>query len=83
MDCSFGCDTNKLVIVHTVHTYQGVSGYSFIKYCIFCLNIIFNFTNSVDPDEMQHHAAFHMGFLCLQKYRFGGYRNTKGLGTQI
>ena len=26
------------------------------------------FTNSVDPDEMQHYAAFHLGLYCLQKY---------------
>ena len=28
------------------------------------------FTNSVDPDEMQQHAAFHLGLHCLQKYLF-------------
>ena len=29
----------------------------------FCLKIFFTFTNSVDPDEMQHYAAaaFHRG----------------------
>ena len=30
--------------------------------------IFFTFTNSVDPDEMQHYAAFHLGLHCLQKY---------------
>ena len=30
----------------------------------------FTFTNSVDPDEMQHYAAFHLGLHCLQKYSF-------------
>ena len=35
----------------------------------FCLKIFFTFTNSVDPDEMQHHAAFHLGLHCL-KYSF-------------
>ena len=34
----------------------------------FCLKIFFTFTNSVDPDEMQHYAAFHLGLHCLQKY---------------
>ena len=24
-----------------------------------------NFANSEDPDEMQHHAAFHQGLHCL------------------
>ena len=62
MDYSFWFDTNKLGIVHC--TYLGVSGYN-------CkLKIIFTFTNGVDPDEMQHYAAFHLGLHCLQKYSF-------------
>ena len=36
----------------------------------FCLKIFFTFTNNVDPDEMQHYAAFHLGLHCLQKYSF-------------
>ena len=33
----------------------------------FCLkmHVVFTFTNSVDPDEMQHYAAFHLGLHCL------------------
>ena len=27
---------------------------------------------SVDPDEMQHYAAFHLGLHYLQKYSFRG-----------
>ena len=43
-----------------------------------CLKIFFvTFTNNVDPDEMQHHAAFHLGRPCLQKYLFRGFPNTK------
>ena len=57
--------------------YLGVSGYNLIKNCIFCLKI--TFTNSVDPDEMQHNAAFHLGLLCLQKYSFRGFPKHKGL----
>ena len=41
---------------------------------------------SIDPDEMQHYAAFHQGLHCLQKYRFrgGGERGLqyKGLNKQ-
>ena len=44
----------------------------------FCLKIFFTFTNSVDPDEMQHYAAFHLGLHCLQKYLLGVSPNTKG-----
>ena len=40
------------------------------KQAFFCLKIFLNFTNSVDPDEMQHFAAFHLGLHCLQKYSF-------------
>ena len=42
--------------------------------------IIFTFTNSVDPDEMKHYAAFCLGLHCLQKNSFRGVPNTmKGL----
>ena len=34
--------------------------------------------NSVDPDEMQHYAAFHLGLHCLQNYKFRGFLYTKG-----
>ena len=44
----------------------------------FCLKIFYTFTNRVDPDEMQHHAAFNLGLHCLQKYSFKGFANTKG-----
>ena len=40
------------------------------KVAFFCLKIFFTFTNSVDPDKMQHYAAFHLGIHCLQKYSF-------------
>ena len=45
---------------------------------IFCLKIFF-ILNSVDLDEMQHCAEFHLGLHCLQKYPFSGFSNTKGL----
>ena len=31
------------------------------------MNCFFCFTNSVDPDEMQHYAAFHLGLHSLSK----------------
>ena len=40
--------------------------------------IFFTFTNSVDPDEMQHFAAFHLSLHYLQKYLFRGFPNIKG-----
>ena len=39
---------------------------------------LFTYTNSVDPDEMQHYAAFYLGPHCLQKNLFRGSPNTKG-----
>ena len=31
------------------------------------LKIFLVLANSADPDEMPHHAAFHLGFHCLSK----------------
>ena len=47
---------------------------------IFCfyLNIDFVLANSADPDEMSHHAAFHLDFHCLPKYPFWGFWSSKG-----
>ena len=49
---------------------QGITGYNLEKVMypkiVFCLKIFLTFTNSVDPDEMQHfYAAFHQGLHCL------------------
>ena len=32
---------------------------------LFCLKIIFTFTNSIDTDEIQQYATFHLGLHCL------------------
>ena len=45
---------------------------------LLCLKIFFTFINSVDHDEMQHYAAFHLGLHCLQKHPFRGFPNIKG-----
>ena len=65
---------NKLGLVHC--TYLRVSGYYIIfeKYFLLSKELFFTFTNSVDPDEMPHYGAFHLGLHCLKKYP-----NTKGL----
>ena len=46
---------------------------------MYCLKILFTFLNSVDPDEMQHIAAFHLNLHCLQKYSFRGFPEYKRL----
>ena len=51
-----------------------MSGYDFKKQMYsFVLRYFFSFTNSVsvDPDEMQHDAAYHLGLHCLQNIRLG------------
>ena len=72
IDPSFWFDSINFGIVHC--TYLGVSGYNLKKIVFICLKNFFTFTNSVDPNEMQHCAAFHLGLHCLQKYLL----NTKG-----
>ena len=76
MDSSFWFDTINmgLSIVHI----KGCPVIIFLKYCFFCPKIVFTFTNSVDPDKMQHYTAFYLGLHCLQKYMFRGFRNIKG-----
>ena len=63
------------MIVHCTYIAR-VSGYNFKNIVLFCLMIFFTFTNSVDPDEMQHYAAFQLGLHCLQKYSSRGFPNT-------
>ena len=43
----------------------GASGSGELKILYFCLKIFFTLTNSVDPDEMPHYAAVHLGLHCL------------------
>ena len=42
------------------------AGYINLKnIAFFCLKIFFTLTKSVDPNEMPHHATFHLGLHCL------------------
>ena len=71
MDPSIWFKYNKLEIVHC--TNLGVSGYKLKnKIAFLCLMIVYTCSNSVDPNEMQHHAAFHLGLHCLPKYPYLG-----------
>ena len=38
----------------------------FLDIVCFCLKIFFTFTNSLDPDKMQHYAAFYLGLCYVQ-----------------
>ena len=75
MDSFFWFDTINLGL--SIVSYLGVSGYNKKKSVFCCLKILITLTNSIDPDEMPHYAAFHLGLHCLQKYRFRGFPNTK------
>ena len=45
---------------------RDVSGVQFSNYIVFlCLKIFYTLTNRVDPDEMQHYPAFHLGCIML------------------
>ena len=51
----------------------------FTNYDVFLsLRVVFTLTNSVDPDEMSRHAAFHLGFHFLPKHPFRSFQYTKG-----
>ena len=51
----------------------------FLNYVVFlCLKDVLILANSVDSDEMQHLAAFHLGLQCLPKYPFRGFQYIKG-----
>ena len=43
---------------------------SHVTISILSLKIALFLANSVDPDEMPHFAAFHLGLHCLLKYPF-------------
>ena len=55
-----------------------VTCYKFNKFILCPLKIDFVLTNSANPDEIKHNAAFHLGLHCLLKYLFRGFWPTKG-----
>ena len=61
--------------------YLGVSGYNFkfFFYLILLSKDFFTIPNSVDPDEMQHYAAFQLCLHCLEKYSLKSFPEYKGL----
>ena len=46
------------------------------------MNIVFILANSVNPDEMLHCAAFHLGIHCLPKYCPVQYTGGGGVGER-
>ena len=78
MDPSFWFDTILSLGYSIVHI-KGCLVIICENIVFFYLKIFFTFTNSEDPDEMQHHTAFHLGPHGLCKYLFRSFPNTKGL----
>ena len=62
-------------------SFKGCQPIIFKNIYSFYLKIFFTFENSVDPGEMQHYAAFHLGLHWLQKHSFRGFPEFKGLNT--
>ena len=61
-------------------TYLGPGCQVLIKNIVFCsLKISSTLINSVDADEIQHYASFHLSLHSLQEYSFRGFPNTKGI----
>ena len=67
MDSSFWHDTINLGW-SIVYISRGVSLLFSNNIVFFLSEDLFTLTNSVDPDEMQPNAAFHLGLHCLPKY---------------
>ena len=44
---------------------------------VFVWRSFFLLINKVDPDEMQHYAAYHLGLHFLQTYLFRGFPENK------
>ena len=64
MDTSFWFDT--IIWDSPLYISRGVRLFLFIFLILYFVSEdLFIFTNSVDPDEMQHYAAFHLGLHCL------------------
>ena len=78
---NFGVRSQFLDVIYSVRPPNGspVEGSQVIifKGDFLSLKIVFVLRNSVDPDEMLHNAAFHLGFHCLQKYTFRSHQYTK------
>ena len=52
--------------------------YAVLAVLLFSLKMDFVLTNSADPDEMLHDAAFQQGLRFLPKNPFRGFQSTKG-----
>ena len=65
------------MIIHYIIYFKGCD-IEISKYVIvLSLKIVLITTKSIDLDEMQHFAAFHLGLHFLLKYQFMAFLHTK------
>ena len=72
MDSSFWFD--KIILGRSV-VYIEVQQVTTFKKNYICFSCVcfFVMANSLDPDEIAHYAAFHLGLHCLRKNSFIGH----------
>ena len=77
MDSSFWFDTiNRDSPFTPLYISRGVRFYLKKNIVFFLSEDLFYPNKQVEPDEMPHYAAFHLGLHCLQKYSFTSFPNT-------
>ena len=77
MDFSIHIDTISMGLpIEYLKGAQASNTYIIISFCPWMLFLIL--TNSADPDEMQHYAAFHLGLYRLPKFSFKGFQYAMG-----
>ena len=67
-----------LINIDTINMGLSIVYICTLRVVFLSLLVVFILGNSVDPDEMQHYAAFHLGLHCLPKYPFRGFQYTRG-----
>ena len=62
--CLFCCFGSQVISYGRGGTVSGCNFQKKLYFFHFSLKIVFVLENSVDPDEMPHNAAFHLGLHC-------------------
>ena len=58
--------------------FQGVTGIIVLNLDVFLsLKVVLISANSVDPGDMKHYDAFHLGLYCFPKYMLRGFQYIK------
>ena len=69
MDFPIHIDTTSMGV--PIVYFKGSQAKYYLNFDVFLsLKVFLILANRIDPDEMQHYAAFHLGLHCLPKYLF-------------